>query len=678
MQTHYQLEALPAFHRSVITIGSFDGVHLGHQQLLRRIRRMASLRGGESIVITFDPHPRSVLQPDDDSLRLLTTTQEKVNFCAAQGIDHLVIVPFDTAFSELTAEAYITDFLVARFAPERIVIGYDHRFGKDRVGDVELLRYYGPRLGYEVVEITAQEVNDITVSSTKIRRALLAGRVKEAADLLGRPYELTGEVIRGKEVGRTIGFPTANLQPFHRLKLVPADGIYAVEATVRGERYRGMLYIGQRPVMQDGRGRTVELNLFDFSDDIYGEAVTVYFHHFLRGDIALDGLQALQRQLTADEQQAREQLTALLSRGSATAETPATAIVILNYNGRTYLEQYLATVVDTLERNCRLIVADNASTDDSVKWLGIHYPEVEVLRLAENYGFAGGYNEALARVDAEVYVLLNSDVRVTPGWLGAILPHFSDPLVGAVQPKILAEHAPAKFEYAGAAGGYIDFLGYPFCRGRIFADTERDEGQYDCVAEIFWATGAAMFLRADAFRKLGGFEAEYFAHAEEIDLCWRMKRAGYRILAEPGSTVYHVGGGTLAYDTPQKAFLNFRNTLITSFKNEHATRLIWWLPVRLLLDGAAAALFLFQGKFGHIGAILRAHFSFYGKLPLWIRRRGRRSDEIRKGRVGPPRTDAGRVADSIALHHYLLGHTRYSEIVIPQVRVEPERAVEAN
>ena len=241
-----------------------------------------------------------------------------------------------------------------------------------------------------------------------------------------------------------------------------------------------------------------------------------------------------------------------------------------------------------------------------------------------------------------------------------------------MQPKILAEHTPSHFEYAGASGGYIDFLGYPFCRGRVFAHTERDEGQYDCGAEIFWATGAAFFVRADAFHALHGFEPEYFAHAEEIDLCWRMKRAGYKILVEPAATVYHVGGGTLAYDTPRKAYLNFRNTLVTSFKNEHRSRLFWWLPVRLLLDGAAALLFLFQGKFAHIGAILRAHLHFYLNLPLWVYRRARRSSEIEAARVGTPRTDAGRVADSIALHYYLLGHKRYCEVATRQVRVEPE------
>ncbi len=672
MKIHYQLDQLPRFHRAVITIGSFDGVHRGHQQLLARIQKMAERRGGESVVITFHPHPRSVLQPQGNPLPLLSTIEEKAAFCAAEGIEHLVVVPFSLAFSQQSPPEYIRQFLVRNFCPDRIVIGYDHRFGKDRAGDVDLLRHYAKAYHYEVVEIAAQEVDRITVSSTKIRQALLRGEVGRAEHLMGRPYELTGSVVEGQRIGRTIGYPTANLQPEHPHKLIPAHGIYAVEAAFNGTRYRGMLYIGDRPVVADGRGTTIELHLFDFAEDLYGQAVTVYFRKFLRGDVVFDGLDALKSQLSSDEAHARQVLDALAQGGGDAEENPDTAIVILNYNGRGYLERYLPIVLEHLEPNCRVVVADNASTDDSVAWLRDTHPRVKLLTLSKNFGFAAGYNEALRDITAEVYVLLNSDVRVTRGWLGSILPLFEDAAVGAVQPKILAEHAPECFEYAGAAGGYLDILGYPFCRGRIFGKTERDEGQYDCLTEIFWASGAALFVRAKAFHDLQGFEPEYFAHSEEIDLCWRMKRAGYRILAEPSARVYHVGGGTLAYDTPRKAYLNFRNTLVTSFKNESTSRLLWLLPVRLLLDGAAACLFASQGKWAHILSILRAHFHFYSNLPLWAYRRARRSSEINAGRVAPPRTDCGRLADSVALHYYLLSHTRFSEVVIPQVRVEAE------
>ncbi|NJB85519.1 hypothetical protein GGR26_001264 [Lewinella marina] len=675
MQTYFRLADLPRFRRAVITIGSFDGVHRGHQKLLARIRRMAEAREGESVVITFDPHPRTVLRPEDDSLRLLTTTREKISFCAEEGIDHLVVIPFDRQFSQQTPTEYIEEFLVRNFTPDRIVIGYDHRFGKDRAGDVELLRHLSAQYGYEVVEIAAQEVDEITVSSTKIRRALQAGEVSKAATLMGRPYELTGTVIAGQQIGRTLDYPTANLHPDHPLKLVPAPGIYAVRAHFDGCTYDGMLYIGDRPVLGDGRGTSIEVHLFDYSGDLYGETLTVSFVNYLRGDLVLGGVEALRDQLVIDEANARRALEED-QRATAVAdeELPDAAVVILNYNGRGYLERYLPTVTNSLPPTCRLIVADNASTDDSVAYLKSAFPAVEVIELHENLGFAAGYNVALQQVKASVYVLLNSDVRVTSGWLETILPHFLDPTVGAVQPKVLAEHDPECFEYAGASGGYLDFLGYPFCRGRVFGHMERDEGQYDCPAEIFWATGAAFFVRADVFHRLAGFEPEYFAHAEEIDLCWRMKRAGYRVLVEPAATVHHVGGGTLAYDTPRKAFLNFRNTLVTSFKNENTLRLIWWLPVRLLLDGAAGMLFLAQGKVEHIRSIIRAHLDFYRNLPMWIRRRGRRSREIENCRIGPPRTDAGRVADSIALHYFLLGHKRFSQVVIRQIDVEPKAA----
>ena len=675
MDVHYHLADLPRFRRAVVTIGSFDGVHRGHQQLLKRIRRMAELRQGESVVITFYPHPRSVLRPEDDSVRLLTTTREKEQFCAEQGIDHLVVVPFDLTFSRQTPAEYIEGFLVRYFQPDRIVIGYDHQFGRDRSGNVEFLRYHADRHNYEVIEIAPQEVNDITVSSTKIRQALQAGRVGEAAELMGRPYSVSGRVVPGNQLGRTIDYPTANLQPTDREKLIPAHGIYAVTADVRGESREGMLYIGDRPVVKDGRGTVIELHLFDFSRDLYGEEITVHFREYIRGDRAFADLEALREQLRVDEIQARSALRSC-SMPAETLEgyTPDTAIVILNYNGVQFLRKYLGTVEANLPPYCRVVVADNCSTDDSVAYLRGEHPAVEVIQLEENYGYAGGYNHALQRVEAEIYVLLNSDVRVTPGWLEAVLPHFRDPKVGAAQPKILSEGQPGCFEYAGAAGGYLDFLGYPFCRGRVFAHTERDEGQYDCCSEIFWATGAAFFVRSAAFHALAGFEPEYFAHAEEIDLCWRMKRAGFKILAEPNATVYHVGGGTLAYDTPRKAYLNFRNTLVTSFKNEHTARLLWWLPVRLLLDGAAGLLFLSQGKLGHLVSILRAHWYFYLNLPLWVYRRAQRTEEIERARIGPPRIDAGRVADSIALHYYLLGHRRFSDVVIRQVQIEPQTA----
>ena len=674
MLTHHSLTGLPRFRRSVVTIGSFDGVHRGHQQLLSRIVKLARARNGESIVITFDPHPRSVLRPDDDSLRLLTTTEEKARYCAASGIDHLIVVPFTREFAAQAPTEYIDNFLVKHCAPDRIVIGYDHKFGQNRAGDVEYLRHRGRQHGYEVIEIDAQEVNDITVSSTTVRKALAAGEVTKAAALLGRPYELSGTVIEGRQLGRTIGFPTANIQPDHRLKLIPDNGIYSVTVDRGGKTLRGMLYIGDRPSLNDGRGVTVELNIFDFDDDLYGEDLTVYFHERLRGDLQLEGLEALSKQLTQDEAAARASLAkepgALQPWVNDCRYCPDTAVVILNYNGRDHLERYLPSVLTNCPEYARIIVADNASTDDSVAYLQEHFPSVELIELPENYGFANGYNMALRQIKAEIYVLLNSDVRVTPGWITQIIPLFQQKDIAAAQPKVLAEGRPDFFEYAGAAGGYIDYLGYPFCRGRVFDHTERDQGQYDGTKEIFWATGAAFFCRADVFHALGGFEPEYFAHAEEIDLCWRMKRAGYRIMAAPSSTVYHVGGGTLSYEKPQKTYLNFRNTLTTSFKNEPMSRLIWWLPVRMILDGVAGLLFLSQRKFAHIVAIIRAHIHFYRHFGMWIRRRKERTRQIEEATIGVDRTEFGRVADSVIVHHYILRHSRFSEIYRKQIMVE--------
>ena len=670
MQTHFTLQGLPRFHRSVVTIGSFDGVHRGHQQLLRRIVKLAEARGGTSIVITFDPHPRTVLRPDDDSLRLLSTIEEKIRYCTTAGIDHLIVVPFNRAFAEQSAEEYIENFLVRYCQPDRIVVGYDHHFGRGREGNIEYLRLKAPEHGYEVIEIDAQDVNDITVSSTKIRDCLLRGEVGRARDLLGRPYEFTGTVVRGKQIGRTIGFPTANLQATERLKLIPAVGIYAVRVKRGTQLLEGMLYIGDRPSLNDGRGLVIELNIFDFTEDLYGERLTVYFNDYLRGDLELDGLEALREQLSRDEAAAR---AALAKTAAQILPHPQrsldTAVVILNYNGRDYLEKYLPTVLDNCPDYARIIVADNGSTDDSLVLIKERFREIELIELEENYGFANGYNVALQRVQADVYVLLNSDVRVTPEWIESIVPYFQDEGIGAIQPKIRAEQNPEFFEYAGGAGGYLDYLGYPFCRGRIFQDTERDEGQYDGVKEIFWATGAAFFCRAQLFHALGGFEPEYFAHAEEIDLCWRMKRAGYKILAVPDSVVYHVGGGTLSYNTPRKAYLNFRNTLTTGYKNEPISRLLWWLPARLVLDGVAGGLFLVQGKFEHIGSILKAHWHFYRHTPMWWRRR-ERARQIEEASIGTDRTEYGRVADSIIIHHYLLRNKRFSDVYRKQIMIE--------
>ena len=286
------------------------------------------------------------------------------------------------------------------------------------------------------------------------------------------------------------------------------------------------------------------------------------------------------------------------------------AIVILNWDGEAHLRTFLPSVIEH-RGAADVIVADNGSTDGSEAYIA-GLPEVGWLGLRQNWGFAEGYNRALAQVEADVFVLLNSDVRVTPGWLDAPLAKLrEDARVAAVQPKVLAQARPTHFEYAGASGGYVDALGYPYCRGRVFDTVEEDRGQYDDAVEVDWATGCCLFFRAAAYRALGGLDGSYFAHMEEIDLCWRARRAGYQCWVTPESVVYHLGGGTLNYSSPRKTELNFRNSLTTLYKNLPR----WQVPIvlwaRVLLDAVAAFKFLVAGEGGQVLAIGRAHRDFW-------------------------------------------------------------------
>lgn len=295
--------------------------------------------------------------------------------------------------------------------------------------------------------------------------------------------------------------------------------------------------------------------------------------------------------------------------------TPSVAIVILNYNGATLLPEYLPSVLQNTPPQVRIIVADNGSTDCSLQLLRSNFPSVEIIDLQHNSGFAQGYNLALRQVKADYYLLLNSDVEVTPHWLEPLFATIgSNPQVFACQPKILSKREPQYFEYAGAAGGMIDVLGYPFCRGRLFHTTEKDEGQYNGTKSVFWASGACMLVRADLFHSLGGFDGDLFAHMEEIDLCWRAKNAGYSVLYCSESTVYHLGGGTLAYQNPRKTYLNFRNSLVALIKNENPKHLWVNLFVRMCLDGIAGVRFFLQGEWKHLWAVLRSHFYLYANI----------------------------------------------------------------
>ncbi len=291
---------------------------------------------------------------------------------------------------------------------------------------------------------------------------------------------------------------------------------------------------------------------------------------------------------------------------------PSVAIVILNWNGKPYLEKFLPSVLASGYGNLRIIVADNASSDDSISFLEEAYPIVEIIRLKENYGFAKGYNEALEQVDATYLVLLNSDVEVTSGWLDPLVSFMEDhPVIAAVQPKILSYQNKQQFEYAGAAGGWIDQFGYAFSRGRIFEHCETDHGQYNHPQQIFWASGAAFFIRKESFMAAGGFDAYFFAHMEEIDLCWRLQLMGLQLWCIPDAVVYHVGGGTLPKGNSRKTFLNFRNNQIMMAKNLPLREKWWKIPFRLMLDQAAALRALLGGDAGYFFAVARAHIAFF-------------------------------------------------------------------
>lgn len=310
------------------------------------------------------------------------------------------------------------------------------------------------------------------------------------------------------------------------------------------------------------------------------------------------------------------------------AYNPAhTAVVILNWNGLRFLQEFLPSVV-AHSGNCEVIVADNASTDGSVTFLQEQFPQVRLILLDQNYGFCEGYNKALKQVEAKYYVLLNSDVHVPQGWTEPILGLMeSDESIAVCQPKILSQQHPEFFEYAGAGGGMLDTLGYPFCRGRLFETLEEDKGQYNDVQEIFWATGACMFVRANVFHGLGGLEPAFFAHMEEIDFCWRAKNTGYKVMYNGHSQVYHVGGGTLHKSNPRKTFLNFRNGFALLYKNLPGKELIPTLVLRVILDWIAAFRMLMAGQTKDARAVLDAHADLLRHSSYWGKQRRKQNQK---------------------------------------------------
>ena len=333
-----------------------------------------------------------------------------------------------------------------------------------------------------------------------------------------------------------------------------------------------------------------------------------------------------------------------------------TAVVILNWNGQKHLEHYMPSVVSNTPSEVRIIVADNGSTDDSVRFLKEQYPSVEIIEFDKNYGFAEGYNRALRLVEAEYYILLNSDVEVSEGWTQPLIEMLqSDEKIAAVAPKLISDVERDKFEYAGAAGGFIDYLGYPLCRGRILSTIEQDKGQYDTAREVFWASGAAFCCRAEVFHSLGGFDGDFFAHMEEIDLCWRMQLAGYKVMSEPKSVVYHLGGGTLPNESPGKLYLNYRNNLAMLFKCAPTAQRISAAILRPLADSLSVVIYLLKRQPQLAKATLKAYRDFFA----WHKELGRKRKAIRGARVA----ESKQIYKGSMVVRYMLGRHTFDNMI---------------
>lgn len=336
-----------------------------------------------------------------------------------------------------------------------------------------------------------------------------------------------------------------------------------------------------------------------------------------------------------------------------------TAVVILNYNGLVFLKMFLGTIIkNTAESETVVYVADNGSTDGSVDWIENNAGDAKIIRLDKNHGFAGGYNIALDQIEARYFVLLNSDIEVTENWLTPLVTYMDNNQdVASCQPKILSYYQKDYFEHAGAAGCFIDKYGFPFCRGRVLNMVEKDFGQFDSMIDIFWSSGACMIVRSDAWKKCGGFDADFFAHMEEIDLCWRFHKAGYRVCFIPDSVIYHVGGGTLPYSSPLKTYLNFRNSLFLLYKNLPENKLHRILFVRRLLDGLAAIFFLLKGSFSSVKAVWNAHMDYY-----------KASGKLRKKRESVKRSEVNSTGElilnkSIVFEFYIKGNKTYNSLI---------------
>lgn len=334
-----------------------------------------------------------------------------------------------------------------------------------------------------------------------------------------------------------------------------------------------------------------------------------------------------------------------------------TAVVILSYNGTKWHDLFLPKIISEAHTGYEVIVADNASTDDTLQHVQTNFPEAKTLHIDVNFGFAMGYYQALKQIKAKYYVLLSADFEVTEGWFPPLYEAMErDGQLAACQPKIRYWRERELFEYAGAGGGFMDKYGYLFCRGRVFFDIEKDNGQYNDDIEVFWASGGCFMVRADLYHKVGGLDHDFYAHMEEVDLCWRLKNAGYRIGYVGGSLVYHVGGSVISYGSPQKLYYNFRNNLILLIKNEKGSKLVWLFPFRLVLDGVAGFRLLVTGNFKQTYTILKAHFHVYREIGKWLRRRNESKKLIVR------RNEKGIYRRSIVWDYFLLRRKKFTDL----------------
>ena len=655
MEVHKGLDHLPSFGNAVLTIGSFDGVHHGHRTIISRLVEKAKSSNGESIIFTFDPHPRQVVSPNDKEMRLLNTLEEKIELLAETGLDHLIVMPFTIEFSQINPYKYVEDILINKIKVKHLIIGYDHRFGQNRAGNIELLQSYAAKGAFTVEEISRQDIDDLSVSSTKVRNCITKGDMPQANKLLTKTYSLNGTVTKGSQIAGKLGYPTANCKIPEKIKLVPAPGTYAAIAVCDGVSYEGMLYIGKSPTLQDLTSDIIEMNLFgEVAGDLYGKAITIYPERQFRGDKKFNSVDELLYNIGADKNAVLHYFEKKKSKSFITT-------AILNYNGKDHLSNYLSS--HQVSDKHDVAVYDNASTDDSVAYLQEHFTSVNVVSLAENTGYAGGYNNAIKTIGSKYVALVNSDVRVTPSWLDPIIALMdSDDQIAAVQPKILSVERPEEFEYAGAAGGFVDTLGYPLCRGRILDTVEQDQHQYDEQSEVFWASGAAIVLRTDLYKYAGGLDDDFFAHMEEIDLCWRLKNAGFKIMCEPKSVIYHLGGGTLTYDSPKKVYLNLRNNYWMIRKNMPLGSLLFKVPTRIIIDTAYSFLFLLKGKLSHFGSAIKGITHGLSSIRTISKKKKAQRYFINRHSVGP-KNQKGIMGMILPLSYFLLGKKKYRDYI---------------